>query len=231
MLNQLLETKRAAQRTTMGTVLSVALHVVVIGAAVQVSQHTAVALVAPEVVPVRFQTLEPQAPERRVYTARTSAGAPVGPVSQVLTAPVTVSLEIPPVDLGAAPIDGTTFDTSKPVGTVGGGGDPAATGTGGGPMTGLEVDKPAAALAGSAAPAYPEILKASGVEGEALVRFVVDTLGRAEVGTFAVLEASHEAFGAAVKAALPRMRFLPAEAGGKKVRMLVQQRFAFALER
>jgi periplasmic protein TonB len=46
-----------------------------------------------------------------------------------------------------------------------------------------------------------------------------------------VLRASHDAFGQAVRTALPRMRFLPAEIGGRKVRMLVQQPFAFALNR
>ena len=75
------------------------------------------------------------------------------------------------------------------------------------------------------------MLKSSGVEGEALVQFIVDTTGRAELGSFKVLRASHDAFGQAVRTALPRMRFLPAEIGGRKVRMLVQQPFAFALNK
>ena len=99
------------------------------------------------------------------------------------------------------------------------------------PYFDFQVEKAAAAIPGSGAPAYPEMLKSSGVEGEALVQFVVDTTGRAELGSFKVLRASHDAFGQAVRAALPRMRFLPAEIGGRKVRMLVQQPFAFALNR
>ncbi|MCC7052621.1 MAG: TonB family protein [Gemmatimonadaceae bacterium] len=230
MLNQLLETKRVAQRKTAGTVVSVVLHVVVIGAAVQLSHAAAVALEAPTVVPVHFQPVAPPAAPPPLYTARGSRSGAAGPVTVVFTAPTTVSVEIPPVDLDAAPSDTAAFDSSRPVGTGGDGTDPA-TSASSGPMTLREVDKAAAAVPGTATPAYPEILKASGVEGEALVRFVVDTVGRAEAGSFVVLEASHEAFGAAVRAALPRMRFLPAESGGRKVRMLVQQRFAFALER
>lgn len=232
MLHQLLETKRTTTRSTMGTVVSVVAHAVVIGGALQLSQlRPAAALPAPEVVPVRFQPIEPPPTPTPVYRARGTPGPSTGPVTQVLTAPVTVSVDIPPVDLGTAPIGAHTFDTTRPA-APGGGGIPGGTGdAGGAPMSGLEVDKSAAAIPGTARPAYPDILKASGVEGEALVRFVVDTLGHAEPGTFVVLEASHPAFGEAVRQALPRMRFLPAESGGRKVRMLVQQRFAFALER
>jgi protein TonB len=64
-----------------------------------------------------------------------------------------------------------------------------------------------------------------------MVQFTVDTLGRAELASFRVLRASHDGFGTAVRAALPRMRFLPAETGGRKVRMVVQQTFDFALQR
>ena len=230
MLNQLLETKRATQRTTTGTVVSIVVHLVVIVAAARVSHSAAVAFNPPTVVPIRFQP-QPPPPPATVYSARrNSTGGASGPVAHVLTAPTTVSIDIPPVDLGASPTDPAAFDTSRP---TGGGGGPTGAGVGpaDGPMLDREVDKAAAALPGTATPAYPEMLKASGVEGEALVRFVVDTLGRAEGGSFVVLEASHPAFGEAVKAALPRMRFLPAEAGGRKVRMLVQQRFAFALGR
>lgn len=231
MLHQLLETGRTTQRSRAGTMVSVMVHVAVIGAVLQLSHVVpAAALTAPEAVPVHFQPLEPT-PAPPVYRARSASGAPGLPGPVVLTAPTTISVDIPPVNLGAALIDANVFDTSRPVTPGGRGTEPGAGVPGGAPMTGLEVDKPAAAIPGAATPAYPDGLKASGVEGEALVRFVVDTLGRAEVGTFQVLEASHEAFGAAVRAALPRMRFLPAESGGRKVRMLVQQRFAFALER
>jgi len=62
-----------------------------------------------------------------------------------------------------------------------------------------------------------------------LAQFVVDTSGKADMGTFKVLETSHELFSQAVRQALPRMRFFPAEIGGKKVRQVVQQPFTFAI--
>ena len=64
-----------------------------------------------------------------------------------------------------------------------------------------------------------------------LVQFVVDTAGRVETSTFKVLRQSHNEFEAAVRGALPKMRFLPAELKGRRVRQLVQQPFVFALAR
>jgi len=59
--------------------------------------------------------------------------------------------------------------------------------------------------------------------------FVVDTTGRADVASFKVIRTTHELFATAVKNALPRMRFIPAEVGDRKVRQLVQQPFSFAI--
>ena len=95
----------------------------------------------------------------------------------------------------------------------------------------FQVEKPVATAAGSASPRYPDILRSAGVEGEVLAQFVVDTMGRVEIPSFKVLRKSHDLFEAAVKSALPNMRFLPAEVGGRKVRQLVQQPFVFALQK
>jgi hypothetical protein len=62
-------------------------------------------------------------------------------------------------------------------------------------------------------------------------QFVVNEDGRAEVGTFKVLKSTNELFSAAVRSALPQMRFYAAEVGGHKVKQLVQQSFQFKLDR
>jgi periplasmic protein TonB len=232
MLNQLLETKQVTTRKTGGTMVSVALHLAVIGVAIHVTQRTLVAFERPTEVAVRRIPLEPKPPIPVERPRQAPATAPVPFGHHVLVAPVDVPLDIPPVDLS---VPATDVRDWIPVGQSGGRHDGDSTATGpivaDAPMTSFTVDKVAAALPGSASPAYPEMLKASGVEGHALVQFVVDTLGRAEPGSFTVLQSTHDAFGAAVRVTLPRMRFLPAESGGKKVRMLVQQQFAFALDR
>jgi TonB family protein len=94
-----------------------------------------------------------------------------------------------------------------------------------------QVERQVRIAPGSPSPRYPEALKAANVEGEALVQFVVDTTGRAEMATFKVLKSSHYDFTEAVRSALPEMRFTSAENGGRKVRQLVQHPFTFALSR
>ena len=80
-------------------------------------------------------------------------------------------------------------------------------------------------------PRYPEILRTAGIEGDVFVSFVVDTTGRVDVSPFVILQAAHPLLDAAVRAALPGMRFLPAEVGGRMVRQLAQQSFVFHIIR
>jgi protein TonB len=91
----------------------------------------------------------------------------------------------------------------------------------------FQVEKPAAAKMGNPHPQYPAALQSRGINGEVLAQFVVDTTGKADVSTFEVVKSTNESFTAAVKDVLPRMRFYPAEVGGKKVKQLVEQSFLF----
>jgi TonB family protein len=92
-----------------------------------------------------------------------------------------------------------------------------------------QVDKPAKLAPGSLEPAYPDSLRVKGVEGEIVASFIVDTTGRAEAASFRVLKPGYPLFVAAVRNALPMMRFTPAELAGVKVRQLVQRPFVFSL--
>ena len=84
-------------------------------------------------------------------------------------------------------------------------------------------------LSGSRTPKYPEILREAGVEGEVLVSFAVDESGEPDVATLKVIQSTHELFSVAVREALPGMRFRPAERGGRKVKLTVQEPFTFTL--
>lgn len=91
----------------------------------------------------------------------------------------------------------------------------------------FQVEKPVRQAPGSAVPHYPDSLKAIKVEGEVVAAFVVDTTGLADTTTLKILKSTHHLFSAAVRDALPRMRFIPAEIRGVKVKQLVQQPFVF----
>jgi protein TonB len=61
------------------------------------------------------------------------------------------------------------------------------------------------------------------------VEFVVDTSGTADVSSFRVLSSDDPRFTAAVRAALPQMRFAPSRVDGRKVRQLLRLPFRFGL--
>jgi beta-lactamase regulating signal transducer with metallopeptidase domain len=89
----------------------------------------------------------------------------------------------------------------------------------------------AVVVAGTPAPRYPDILRSAGVEGEVLAAFVVDTFGKADPRSLKVLQSTHDLFTASVRNMLPDMTFRPAQVGGRKVKQLVQQPFAFFIAR
>jgi len=93
----------------------------------------------------------------------------------------------------------------------------------------FDVDSAATRDPESAAPSYPPLLEAQGIEGMAIVRFVVDSTGRADLTSYQLIETNHPLFGAAVRAALPGMKFVPARIGAKRVRQLVELPFAFRI--
>ena len=94
-----------------------------------------------------------------------------------------------------------------------------------------EVDRPVVAFPDNPAPRYPASLQAMGIAGDVVARFVVDTLGRVEPTSVAIAQSSHDLFERAVRDALSRARFHPAEWGGQRVRQLVEQRFAFSIRK
>lgn len=93
----------------------------------------------------------------------------------------------------------------------------------------LDVDTVAVRDPTSAVPAYPRLLERQGIEGVAVVRFVVDSTGRADLETFRIIETNHPLFGAAVRDALPGMKFHAATVGPRKVRQMVELPFGFQL--
>jgi protein TonB len=152
-------------------------------------------------------------------------------IAPVLVPPLEVPTSLPEIDLSHPLTDPNAFvrgartDSSSASANLDVKVDQSAT------FLDFQVERPAMQAPNSATPVYPDILRQAGVEGEALVSFVVDTSGRVDIGTFKVVRATHELFTAAVRNALPRMRFIPAAVGDTKVRQLVQQPFSFAIQR
>ena len=145
--------------------------------------------------------------------------------------PTITPATLPPIDLSGPPlpaeqivIGGPGALTAPPIG----GGGPGIPTPGGVVDVGV-VERIPRILGGAPAPRYPGALRVSGVSGRVVVRFVVDTVGRAELDDVVVMEATHALFAEAVKSALGLYRFSPGEFGGRKVRTMVQLPFTFTL--
>ncbi|MBM3907103.1 MAG: energy transducer TonB [Gemmatimonadetes bacterium] len=232
MFNTLLESKAPRPSVIGGGSLSGAVHVLLIWGAVVATANAGQRLQDEPQQSTRWiDVVKPRVPEPP-KPQPTAPGVPaLARGFRLLIAPLDVPDALPAIDLTRAVTRPEDYTGTGVPGGVGGGivgitpVDPTQT------YFDFDVEKPVVLAPGSAAPRYPELLKAAGVEGDALAEFVVDTAGRAELATFKVLQSSHELFTLAVRNALGGMRFLPAEVGGRKVKQLVRQTFVFAIQR
>ena len=233
MFTTLVESRAVRQRSVSGTITSLLLHAAAIGAAVAFTvTGTTQATEPPPYKPVIFTPVHPAVVRAvRPHTPSTPTPAPVITApTRMIIAPVDIPIGIPPVEIGATPItDGDRI--------VIGPGLPSGTGTVG-PSLGLPsggvvdesaVERAPQLIGNAPTPRYPNALRESGIAGRVVLRFVIDTLGRAEMDGIIPMEASHPQFTDAVKSVLPLYRFRAGEVGGRKVRTLVQMPFVFSL--
>jgi len=93
------------------------------------------------------------------------------------------------------------------------------------------VDRIVAPYASNPKPVYPRSLESMGVEADFTVMFVVDSTGRVDEGTLEIPGSVHRLFADAVRYALVRSRYFPAQLAGHSVRQLVAQEFVFRMKR
>lgn len=237
MFTRLVASQPTHERAVKGLMFSTLLHGSLIAAAVLLtSTESFESLIdEPREVPI---TLARPRPEPTPIEQRAPVSAPDAPtivtrapvIKHLISAPTTVPTTIPdPTDLPWTSIADAPTRVGLPGGSAG-----AETGV---PMTGPSgaysesyVDVPVSLDARSPLPRYPDALRKWRTEGVARLTFVVDTLGRVEMETVKVIESSHPAFAAAVKATLPRMRFSAARIGARRVRQLVEFPIVFRVE-
>ncbi len=229
MLTNLLESKAQKQRTVGGAIFSFIVHTILIVLAVQATLNAGQKEEQKD-EKIAFVEVKKDQPPPKKEEVRQEAPPPPPQSFKVLSAPVNIPDALPEIDLSAKLTNESDF-TGRGVETTVERPRVVAAADADQPLFEFQVEKPVVQAPGSSTPRYPDILKSAGVEGEVLAQFVVDTSGHAEVGTFKVLKTSHELFAAAVKSALPGMRFLPAEVGGHRVKQLVQQPFVFAIQK
>ncbi len=229
MLETLLESKSRGERSAGGAIASVTAHTALIAIAVyataQARVHPAgtIEIVRAVYIPRDPIPVQPEltvaSPQRRFDIRRVKFVAP------------DVDINVPSVDI--APVVAKPGDFSPgPILSVGSNEGHERGGNSGGELFLAEqVERQVGVVAGSAPPRYPEVLRSSGVEGKVIAQFVVDEQGRVEEGSLRFVRSDNQLFEDAVRVAFVRMRFIPAEVGGVKVRQLVQMPFVFTLSR
>ena len=237
MFNNLLESKPKKEKRRGGTVTSIVVHSILVGLAVYATANAAIRNEKPKQEKIDFvETPKDQPPPKVEPPPPPPPDIVVAPPPpkgfQVLTAPIEIPDVIPDIDLSKKVTDEADFSGK---GVAGG----SSKGVEGGkavvqsdqPYFEFQVEKPVVPAPGSVSPRYPDMLRQAGVEGEVLAQFVVDTTGKAEPGSLKILKSSHDMFVQSVKNALPQMKFIPAEVGGRKVKQLVQQPFTFSISK
>lgn len=172
---------------------------------------------------------------------------PKVPATPALVAPTKIALSIPTVDLKAVatvsdvvappisePVKASGIPTGGSVKRDDGDGDARGKGLGSGSAGKAydenQVDR-AVEVQRAASPKYPEALRSVGVEGIVAMRFIVSAEGRVEPGSIDVISSPNKIFSDAVRSALLNAKYRAAEAGGNKVRQLVEQSFTFRLDK
>ena len=234
MLSTLLESRPRRHRPDSASAVSFFAHALLITIAVYLTGAVdpaprATVIADPPIYHIPVSAPTTPAPATTASAATPSPAPP--PLLPTVPFPTIVPVGIPAPTLTAL----TPAAIGDPGRAVPGVSSGPATGTGGpgdgSPFTGMTVDRQAQLLRGSATPRYPDPLRRDRIEGAVRTMYVVDTLGRVELASFQVLDSSHPLFERAVRDALAAMRFAPAEAGGQRVRQLVEQSFVFALRR
>ena len=229
MLDRLIESKPARERSTGGAIVSIAAHTALIAAAVYATAQARVQPTPPSesVRPFYF----PRIPDRAsVVRASTKSSKPMPSQHPIYVDPA-INIKLPTIDISGVLSVANDFPRTR-LG-LGGSNNPADSGSrlAGIAFSAEQVEKPVVVAAGNAPPRYPEALRQLGIEGRVLAVFVVSEQGKAEENSIRFVRSDNRLFDDAVRAALLRMRFVPAEVGGRKVRQLVEMPFVFAIAR
>jgi protein TonB len=239
MFGVLLESRARRQRRPGSVALSVATHLAIVAA---------ITMTTVRIAPARPNHARPTtvyfAPPKTVQPPVAHVVVDRSPSAPVLSIPILRSIEVPrEIPTSLHPIDPIDFTTrTVPNDLVIGSGSGSGSASGGlnryGLLDGEHRDSTdwrgtelLMRIVTTGKPRYPERLRAAGIEGTVLVRFVVDTTGRVNVSSAQIISSTHALFSRAVLDALAGFRFRPAEVGTRRVAALAEMPFEFRISK
>jgi periplasmic protein TonB len=228
MLDRLLESKAMRSRSPVGTMSSVVAHFVVIALAVHATAQTRSR--PRDVSRVVIVPFVPQRPARAPVQPTRATEAPASrSILPRLLFPISIEPKLPPITLSVpSPTQPTDFPSGASLTTATAGTNEPSTDAGAA-FRSDQVERQVSVIPGAPVPRYPEALRSAGVEGQVIAEFVVNELGRAEVDSVRFVRSDNVLFEESVRNVLNRMRFTPAQIGGRNVRQLVRMPFVFTL--
>jgi protein TonB len=233
MLDTLLESRAKTGRPIAGTLVSIGAHTALIAAAVYATAQARTSPSSPRSTPPVYYVRPASPPPRSVEPRPRSPSALRSrerPILRLFDVPA-IDVKVPRFQLSDATTNPDDFaGGSIHADETNGSASPNAYGSGSA-FSADQVEKQVELRPGNAPPVYPVELRDAGVEGNVVATFVVDQAGKAEDSTLTFVRSDSRLFEDAVRTALKRMRFIPAEAGGRKVRQLVQMPFVFTLRK
>lgn len=166
------------------------------------------------------------APEQKVPPVLVVSLQPPPQGFQVVTVPIDIPTNIPPVDLSEQ-FDPRDFSG---IGVEGGVFDGVKGATGSVDASHIfraaAVDERPERLSGPPL-RYPLLLRRAGISGFVLIEFVINTSGRVEPSSIRIVSSSHAAFESAARETIRASIFRPGRVWGTVVRVLVQQQIDF----
>jgi len=236
MLTVLLESRAPPRRRVGGTMLSMLVHGAVIATVVALTlPGPGIARPGPDVHSTAVTYVRPQPLPDAGRAAPQSRAPEESSVPRdnfpTIDIPTITPKGIPPVDLSLPATSDDQLLIGRHSSVTGSGvAEPGELVSGSGSAVDVSAVDRAPRIVGRAwEPRYPATLRSAGIAGHVLAEFVVDTLGRAELGTLRFPELTHPLFGDAVREALAHYRFAPGEIAGRKVRTRVAVPFDFRI--
>lgn len=225
------ESRAVRKHAAGGPLVSILTHVLVLGGAIVGTARSATTRVDPQIEGVVYTRPAPDP----AHPGNPVRNAPVAPGGYGLPSPTLPPLELtiepvlPVIDASSSKFDPDVFGNGRPLVETTPADRPSPDASA--PFDMTSVEKVVVPRPGNPAPRYPEMLRRAGVEGTVTARFVVDTLGMVEPASVQIVQASHGLFEQSVREAIRRMRFVPAELEGRRVRQLVEQGYGFTITR